>query len=215
MSVGAPNSRSRHSSFSAWIRSVAFVVVALCLAFTEGQEPSVWQSVATDIVPKATLGGLNPHRAPTLDDTHPDGAALNCGFCQTVLKWFHYATMSPFCGLGTYGRGDHGWHDFPVWGRYCDYEHGLCVCVPSEGAAQTNPTNPTRLTDEIAQAVAEHNIALLAVLLEQPAVRVNAIRGAIQVTGCDGTAIAGHVQVGRDILEAAELLAAESLDSEL
>ena len=38
--------------------------------------------------------------------------------------------------------------------------------------------------------------------------------GAIQVTGCDGTSIAGHVPVGRDLLEAAEVLATEALDSE-
>lgn len=203
MNVGAPNTRLSWF-LSVWIKPAAFVVVALSLAFTAGQEPSVWRSGADGVVPKVAFGGLIPHRVPTLDHAHPDDVALNCGFCQTVLRWFHYATMSPFCGSGTYGPGDHGWHDFPVWGSSCDFEHGLCVCVRSEGVAQTDPTG---LTDAIAQAATEHDIARLAVLLGLPAVRVNAVRGAIQVTGCDGTAIAGHVQVGRDILEAAELLA--------
>ena len=74
-------------SVSVWTRSVAFVVAALCLAFTDGQAPSTWQSGTPDVVLKAAedLGGLHPDQARTLDHAQSVGTVVNCGFCQPVL----------------------------------------------------------------------------------------------------------------------------------
>ena len=91
--------------------------------------------------------------------------------------------------------------------------HGMCVSVPKGGGGFAW-ADPRGLTDAIARAAAEQDVALLATLLEMPDVYVNFGRGAIQVTSCDGTTIAGHVPVGRDLLEAAEVLATEALHSE-
>ena len=70
------------------------------------------------------------------------------------------------------------------------------------------------MTDAIAQAATEQDVALLATLLQRPDVHINSARGAIQVTGCDGTTIAGHVLVAPGLVAAAEVLAAEATESE-
>ena len=90
----------------------------------------------------------------------------------------------------------------------------MCVSVPKGGGSFAQ-ADARGLTEAISRAAAEQDVGLLATLLELPDVHVNTGRGAIQVTGCDGTTIAGHVPVGRDLLGAAEVIATEALDSEL
>ena len=195
MRVRTPNSRSRSWSLTVWTRSVAFVVAALCMAFTEGQAPPVWQGGTTDHALK-TIGGLaGPHQG--------------CGVCAGNTYTNKHAADKGKSKLATYGPGQDGWHA-EEWlrGVSCDIIHGIC------GGGRFAQADARGLTDAIAQAAAEQDVPLLATLLEQPDVHVNSVRGAIQVTSCDGTTIAGHVPVGRDLLEAAEVLATEALDSE-
>ena len=226
MRVRTPNSRSRSWSLTVWTKSVALVVAALCMAFTEGQGPSVWQTGTTDEVLKAADDLAGPHlgQATVLDhepSVRTDGSSGSldqggtapgngCGLCiENPALRKHYAR--PDEGpLATYGPSDHGWHDEDEWlpGIHCDFEHGIC------GGGRFARAAVGGLTDAIAQAAAEQDVALLATMLEQPDVHVNSVRGAIQVTSCDGTTIAGHVPVGRDLLEAAEVLATEALHSE-
>ena len=221
MRVRTPNPRSRNRSVSVWTRSVAFVVATLCLAFTEGQAPPVWQTWTTGDAPKAALdlAGLHPVqvaasvRAQSIlaDGTFPNPGRRpeipgNCGMCENFLNQ-HVAIEYPVPGTG-FGEGEHGWHSKWRGGPPCAMSHGLCTT----GLGQFAPASAGELTDAIVQAAAEQDASLLAALLTLPDVRANFDRAAIQVAGCDGTTIAGHVPVARDLLAAAQVLATEALD---
>lgn len=227
MNVGAPNTRSNWF-LSAWTRPTTVVVLALSLAFTAGREASGWQSgtgghapeVAEDVVSSASpkqaalsAAGTDGRHVIEIRRLARAPAQYFCGIC--VPFWdsnTHVAYTNPF-PQATYGEGDHGWHVKRMDDTWCDILHGLCVSVPKggRGLAQADAEG---VTDAIAQAATEQDVALLATLLQRPDVHINSARGAIQVTGCDGTTIAGHVLVAPGLVAAAEVLAAEATESE-
>ena len=189
------NPHPRSTTWSVWIRSVTFVVAALCMAFTEGHAPSAWQS-----------GVAN-------DDLKAADKLEGCGICYPWEESHEHVAVSNSAPQASYGPGDHGWHPAPKSGTSCDILHGLCVSLPKDGE-DFSQADAGELTDAISQAAAEHDIGLLVTLLGLPDVYFNSARAAIQVAGCDGITIAGHVPVGANLLEAAEVLATEAFDSE-
>ena len=230
MRVRTPNSRSRSWSLTVWTKSVAFVVAALCMAFTEGQGPSVWQTGTTDEVLKAADDLVDPDLGQATVPDYPESVGIDntsgsrthgrvdpgllCGLCFDLGSLPAHVAFAWAAPNATYGPGDHGWHDEVYFGTPpCDFSHGLCVSAPRDGTTFVQ-ADARGVTESIAQATAEQDVALLATLLTLPEVLVNAERGAIQLTGCDGMSIVAHVPVGRDLLRAAEVLAAQAPDSE-
>ena len=71
------------------------------------------------------------------------------------------------------------------------------------------PTFAVGLTDEIERAVATRDVAKLASLVKTPTAALYQARSAIQIVGCDGETIIGHVPVSDDLFTAVDLLAAE------
>lgn len=216
-----------HSSARSWFvlpkeRPVAFVVAALCLAFTEGQAPPASQTGATDDAPEAALAGLHADQTAALDraqsilggGTSPKagrgfGTAGNCGRCvndESEHLAIEYPDATPSSGSGK-GHGWHGWEP----GLPCLYSHGICVFVP-KGGSEMAQSSVGDLTDAVLQAAAADDAALLAMLLTRSDVRAHFGRAAIQVAGCDGTTIVAHVPVPRGLLEEAQVLTTEALD---
>ena len=72
----------------------------------------------------------------------------------------------------------------------------ICYNAGAEGRS-----DPAELTDAIEQAAAQQDVAGLIRLVRLPTVRVVVSRSAIQVAGCDGETIAGHVPVDPHLLE--------------
>lgn len=77
----------------------------------------------------------------------------------------------------------------------CLTTHGVCYY-----AGWDERPGPDELTDALAQAAARADVAGLAGLVRVPTVRIVASRSAIQVVGCDGEMIVGHVPVDPDVL---------------
>ena len=103
------------------------------------------------------------------------------------------------------GHGEHEW-----WmGGHCLLFHWVCIHFPSSGA---QALTVRELTREISDAVATQDVAALAGYAKLPSVSLCAERSAIQIRGCDGETIAGHVPVNRELLAAIEIAAAQ-LDS--
>jgi len=65
----------------------------------------------------------------------------------------------------------------------------------------------------IAEAVTSGDVAMLTRLAGMPGVAVNSRRGAIQVAGCDGATIVGHVPVATDVLDAIQRAATNQLST--
>ena len=208
MRIHTPHSSSRSWFVSPRAKCVAFVVAALCLAFTEGQAPPALQTGATGDAPAAALdlAGLYSDQAAVLDRAQ----SLSCGRCVDS-RGEHLAIQHPD-SMPASGSGEgHGWHGWEA-GLPCPYAHGICGFVPKGGGPQMAQSIAGKLTDTVVQAAAAEDATLLAILLALPDVHANLARAAIQVAGCDGTTIAGHVPVPRDLLEEARVLATEALD---
>lgn len=88
-----------------------------------------------------------------------------------------------------------GWHSYLVKGQ-CWEKHGICVVYETDEEQLT----AEQLTAVIMEAVHEKDVHRLASLASAPAVRLVANRAAIQITGCDGEAIVGHIPVAFDLL---------------
>ena len=131
----------------------------------------------------------------------PSGFCLNCVWERWSSGDWHLTT-----GLASkhaYGWGD-GEHSSWRSGN-CDVEHGICVIIM---------TDAHELTKEISDAVATNDIASLVKFATMPAVNLLADRSAIQVLGCDGKTIAGHVPINQTQLAEIEVATAELLDSD-
>lgn len=100
-----------------------------------------------------------------------------------------------------------GWHSWLVVGQCWD-KHGFCVV----GGTEEEQLTAHQLTLLIAEAVADEDVDRLARLAITPAVHLVAGRSAIQITGCDGETITGHVPVDGYLLSAVEAMAIELAD---
>lgn len=83
--------------------------------------------------------------------------------------------------------------------------HGMCIIIM---------TDAHELTKEISDAVAASDVASLVEFAALPAVNLFRERSAMQVLGCDGETIAGHVPISQTLMAEIEAAAAELLDSE-
>lgn len=225
MHIRTPHSNARSRFVSPRVRSVAFVAAALCLAFTEVQSPSASQTGATGDAPKAALDLADLHsdqvaaldRGPSiLADSmfrkagRGFGIGDNCGRCVNS-QGEHLAVEYPY-SMPASGDGEgHGWHNWEP-GLPCLYSHGICIFVPKGGGPQMAQSNAGELTDAVVQAAAAEDVPLLAELLALPHVHANLGRSAIQIAGCDGATIAGHVPIPQDLLKEVQGLATEALD---
>lgn len=224
MRIRTPYSSARSRFVSPRARSVAFVAAALCLAFTEGQVPSAGQTGATGGTPAVTLDLAGPHadrvmdRAqPFLDRTSREASrgfviGNSCGICNNHPEGgLHVAIEYPDDRPANGAGKEHGWHAEWEEGLPCLYSHGICSAAP-KGGSRMALSIADDLTDAVVQAAAAEDAPRLAMLLALPDVQANFGRSAIQVAGCDGTTIAGHVPVPRDLLEEAQVRASEALD---
>ena len=100
-----------------------------------------------------------------------------------------------------------GWHESLRTGR-CWHMHGICIV----GMAEGDPLTAQQLTEVVAEAAVGEDLDRLARLATTPAVQLVANRSAIQITGCDGETVVGHVPVDRYLLSAVEAMAAELTD---
>ena len=214
MRIRTPYSSVRNWFVSYGFQSVALLVAALCLAFTEWQTPPVSQTVPTGNVPEVAfnLAGLHADHGAALailgdgasrEPVRGFGTTDSCGVCwdhEDVHLAVPFPEDKPASG---FGPSQHGWHSEWREGLPCDFSHGICVFVP-RGGSRYAETRASEVTDAVVRAAAAADAPLLAVLLTLPDVHANLDRTAIQVAGCDGTIIAGHVPVPGDLLEEAQ-----------
>ena len=101
----------------------------------------------------------------------------------------------------------HGTHDWWLQGS-CGFVHpGLClIWWPSSGG---QALTAKELAREISDAVAAQDVATLAGYANAPSVSMFAERSAIQIRGCDGETIVGHIPVNPELLAAIEAAAAQ------
>lgn len=170
---------------------------------------------ASSPAPSKTGGTLSGSDGNVMD---PLGEVqIFCGFCIETTDYVplaqHFA-ISDRDGLhwgghhgpsvGEEGADPDGYHPNFLPGTCL--LHGFCGYAAAE-------MDPSVLTDMIALAVAVGDMAGLETLASMPGVAVNASRSAIQVAGCDGETIVGHVPVAIDVLDAVETAATEQLDA--
>lgn len=169
----SPNSNTDPVSIPlpAWTRVLALALGGLCLASASGYAPSV----------------------PVEDDQR------FCGRCFELFGDTHVAVADPDA---VFGAGpahpsieENRWHTRMIEGK-CLWTHGICYNAGAEGRR-----DPGELTDALAQAAAREDAAGLTRLVRMPNVRLVAGRSAIQVVGCDGVMIVGHVPVAHHLLE--------------
>ena len=162
---------------------------------TEMASAAAWDTTSRDIQP------LHAELRPTTADRDPGPPALPKGsFAAACMDCgdddeYHWATWA-WLPMSGWGPGD-GSHLFQLRSGVCLFVHGVCVYVGSQ-------TTPREVTDAVAEAIARRDVATLASLLETPHAAVFADRDAIQILGCDGTTIAGHVPVERGLLSSVQ-----------
>ncbi len=81
--------------------------------------------------------------------------------------------------------------------------HGICVYVAMD-------TGPRKLTEDLAELVAQGDIEGLASMVSTMPVQVFRARNAIQVVGCDGETIVGHVPAAPRLLESLQIAVAQA-----
>lgn len=123
----------------------------------------------------------------------------NCGHCEDfdTENGFEHQAMEfllPKSGHGPGRDEDPQWHPWELKPGYCLQVHGRCIL----GTGETHAAEDLRA--EIAAAAALRDVATLTRLVDLPAVAIVPERTAIQVTGCDGETVVGHVPVQRDVL---------------
>jgi len=121
---------------------------------------------------------------PILQPPMPGTNLIFCGAGQEIEGDIHWAVAS--WNSGGPGAG-HGWH----WGTRPGglYEHHP-RCGEGQAAAE--------LTKQIIEAVNDEDVEKLARLAANRAVRLSHGRTAVQVVGCDGRVIAGHVPLNHE-----------------
>ena len=155
-------------------------VVGVCAAF--GYGPTAWAG-------------------PIHDPGNPDVAPVgNCGLCVNHTGAQVHLAVEYLWPLTGWSEGD-GWHGWWFEGN-CTIKHGICVFVPKGGVGQMAQAPPGKLIDEIVRAAAERDVARLATLARVRSVRINSSRMSMQLVGCDGTNIVGHVPVDPSLLDA-------------
>ena len=165
---------------------------------------------ALDLLPVGPGGELG-RRAGSGPPEDP-ATCINCEHDtdQFGLYW-HWTTganPTPWEAAWNIGHGEHDW----LLILNCDIIHGVCFTIPPpDGALQA--LNAMELTQGVSDAVAEHDVAALAGYAKISSVSLYANRSAIQVRGCDGETIVGHVPVNAALLAAVEAAVAQ-LDSE-
>lgn len=155
--------------------------------------------LSTGILAAAVLAAV-----PALSDTGSLRAQLPAGLClecdwERILRedWHRTLGYALLHGDG-WGDGFHiGWRP-----GNCDVIHGICVVILTDAG---------ELTKKISAAVAANDIASLVEFAAMPSVNLFAERAAIQVLGCDGETIAGHVPIGQTLLAEIEAATAEVL----
>lgn len=132
-----------------------------------------------------------------------------CGYCEQFWtgSGFEHQAMQYLFPKSGYGPGqdeDPPWHPEELKPGQCLWVHGLCS--HGEGG-ETHAAE--ELQAAVAAAAALRDIATLARLVDRPAVFVVPERTAIQVIGCDGETVVGHVPVQREVLIGLQALRAE------
>lgn len=89
-------------------------------------------------------------------------------------------------------------------GEHADWKRGPCFMIHRYCAF---PIGAHELAQEISDAVAAQDVAALADYTKLPSVDLFAERLAIQVRGCDGRTIAGHIPLSPELLAAIEAAA--------
>lgn len=165
------------------------VVVAVCAAFAHGSP--AWPGSHQD--PNSVLAPVG-----------------SCGMCEDdFLTNQHVAIeyQAPQSGWGERG----GWHGWWLEG-HCLYKHGLCIFGQKVVGGTMTEVSGEELIDDIVRAAAERDVATLTALARDPSVRINTSRMSMQLVGCDGANIVGHVPVGLDLLNAIEVDAIRVID---
>lgn len=120
--------------------------------------------------------------------------ATECGHCHDTNPGLHWAhgLWTPMSGAGM----GHGWHFWSASG-WCLSTHGICIVAVAPGEYETVDTR--ELVELLAAAVAAQDAEALARLVDSPSVRWMSARAALQVLGCDGETIVGHVPLERSL----------------
>jgi hypothetical protein len=195
-------------------KSVAFVVAALCLAFTEGQAPPAPRTGATGDAPAAALdlAGMHAGQVAALDRAKSILATIEaqetCARCkdwEVGADWEHYATFNFPVLEGWHGNEDEEGADpdgthFDVLSGSCEENHDTCT-----GGEQLFAS---AMTEETIDAVARRDVGLLAQLMTSSRVYLVPERIAVQILGC-GSTIAAHLPIDRRLLSAVEAVVAE------
>lgn len=121
-----------------------------------------------------------------------------CGICNYDPDDDTHWASDSWMPIGV-SKGDHGWHVLENKSGECEDSHPTCGSFAA-------------LTDEVIEAVSRRDPVALASLMQSPAVRTFASRTAIQVFGCDGESVVGHVAVDISLLQAVAEVAADQLD---
>ena len=127
---------------------------------------------------------------------NPGEDCIRCRTTMTVgyVYWHRTEGVAPPRTGHRVGHGEHGW-----WMRGpCFLVHRYCVF----------PIGAYELAQEISDAVAAQDVAALADYTKMPSVDLFAERLAIQVRGCDGRTVAGHIPLNPVLLAAIEAAAA-------
>lgn len=130
---------------------------------------------------------------------HPARDADFCGQCVHWYDVLHIAAPDPAL---RYGAGpahptieESPWHTTYVREGGCLLTHGIC-----HNARGYKFPEGWDMTEELASAVARRDLARLADLVAMPGATVVAARSAVQVLGCDGRTVVGHVPVGEELM---------------
>ena len=173
----------------------------LALGHQTEVEPTVGGGSSGHVVREAretkVLGGwfTTAPRARTANPT-------NCGECYFYFDgddYWHRAGefTSPKSGRGPGYDEPTEWHPGNFRSGDCLMTHGFCFIIWMD-----ERRDPEGLSQIISEAAGKADVEVLAALTEIPAVNLVASRSAIQVTGCDGVKVVGHVPIAPDILEA-------------
>ena len=144
-------------------------------------------------------GGLAAQN-PTLS------GCLKCVHRRVLDRDDVHWTKSDLLKENGHGYGRDGVHNNVPKEGNCDVIHGICVNVPRLTVRE--------LTRKISGAVAANEIESLVQFAIMPAVSLFAERSALQVLGCDGETIAGHIPINQTLLAEIEAATAELPDSD-
>ncbi len=149
----------------------------------------------------ATIAIPNPAGPPFIERPVTAVPQEMCGACDEWEvgedSWEHWAVD----WWNSQGPAEEpgGWH-FPAEAGRCDDHHDPC------GKKQM------RLAEDVIDAVDREDVTYLAGLVDESSVVVVESRQALQIPGCDGKIIVGHVPVGRAMMNTLQVAASELAD---